>query len=509
MNFLNNVFKTEKKIYLSYSDYNNRRNLVCSNNNYVNQPNITGPNGFDGPTGPWGYPGVSGMMGPMGPTGHCCTGYTGATGTIGKIGLANNFAGPIGCTGYIGPIGCTGNIGPIGCTGYIGPIGCTGTTGINGNLNVTGGTGINFSPTDNYSFSLSPYNSTSNTNVNENTILSWSIDKYGRSSVTTINPNGNTGRLSFNTTTTDNTFTDNDGAQYKTFVVTQTPTTMTVLSKLYVSMCLVGGGGGGANSYYSHCSGAGAGELMFVNNYLLSSGTYTITIGSGGTGATAAESPGSNGNPTNIKNSSSITLFQSAGGAGAVVSTNGVDGILGSIYNFPTYSSIELGTSSASGGGSDPSSSYNGGTAITSNYSNVIVPYLNINPPQVWSYGSNGGNSHYDIYNNSGGGGGGAGGVGFSPIDQYGGTGGVGLNIYFDNTGGRSLCGGSAGTGDYTDKNNNDTTYGAGKSEYYNIALSKATSASNNTGSGGGSSRSNNGGGNGGSGLFMIRYQIN
>ncbi len=43
-----------------------------------------------------------------------------------------------------------------------------------------------------------------------------------------------------------------------------------------------GGGGGGYNSTYGHEGGGGAGGCLYNNSYSLSTGTYTVTIGNGG-----------------------------------------------------------------------------------------------------------------------------------------------------------------------------------------------------------------------------------
>jgi hypothetical protein len=43
-----------------------------------------------------------------------------------------------------------------------------------------------------------------------------------------------------------------------------------------------GGGGGGYNSTYGHEGGGGAGGCLYNDSYFLSTGTYTVTVGSGG-----------------------------------------------------------------------------------------------------------------------------------------------------------------------------------------------------------------------------------
>jgi hypothetical protein len=205
----------------------------------------------------------------------------------------------------------------------------------------------------------------------------------------------------------------------------------------YVNMCIVGGGGGGAGSptlaTANSCGGAGAGQLMFVDNYLMQNGSYHIQIGNGGQGGTSGASPtnGQDGSGTILSNST--TLFKAAGGAGGAVegslAENGIDGS----YNiFPYPNNLLNGTSSGGGGNAV---NISGGGARTVNYQDTIVSNLGL-PCQVWSYGNGGGrgyNSGSGIV--SGGGGGGAGGTGgdasLNTLANSGGNGGKGIFIYF------------------------------------------------------------------------------
>ncbi len=60
--------------------------------------------------------------------------------------------------------------------------------------------------------------------------------------------------------------------------------TLTVSGSGNVEVLVVGGGGGGGyNSTYGHEGGGGAGGCLYNNSYSLAAGTYTVTVGSGGT----------------------------------------------------------------------------------------------------------------------------------------------------------------------------------------------------------------------------------
>lgn len=61
-----------------------------------------------------------------------------------------------------------------------------------------------------------------------------------------------------------------------------------------VQMLLVGGGGGGGCGYEG--GGGGGGGYIYQSAYTIPSGTYTVTVGSGGTGGVGAFPPSSGGN---------------------------------------------------------------------------------------------------------------------------------------------------------------------------------------------------------------------
>jgi hypothetical protein len=427
----------------NYSDYYNLDKNPCCNNKTVGPNGPTGPTGIFGPTGAWGVTGSQGLTGPQGPSGK-------------------------GCTGFTGPVG------------------------ININININNG--LFFSSTN--TINLTDFNSINNNNISSNKSFQWSINSFGNSTITDLSVNIIS--ISPQTNCSATIMTDYNGIKYQVFIFDNSGSfnlSSSDPSGGIVNMCLIGGGGGGISDP-SGVNGSGAGQLIFVNNYLLPNGVYNITVGNGGHGV--ANTSGNYGLNTSIKDSHSNILFSAGGGASASswdLSNNGIPGII--TYDSSNTILVPSGTSSSSGGGK--------GNNIPYNHN----PYLNLGT--TWSYGNNGGT--IDINGNiiSCGGGGGAGGPGSNGIYNIGGLGGPGLFIYFDASGGRKVCGGSSGstTYDYTDPYYNKLlypySYGAGK--LCNSDSKDNINADINTGSGGGST--NNGmAGNGGSGLFMIRFSL-
>ena len=384
--------------------------------------------------------------------------------------------------------GSTGPTGPIGYTGYIGYTGCTGQTGPTGPYaSLTGMTGINIVLNSNiYEVKLNTVGTDISYNIFPKSYYNITIDKYGRSALT-FNNNVYLNNITSTGTCISCNFIDSFGEKYtyydfKSNDNSKSTSSFTCLSGGIVSLLMVGGGGGGASGIGSSC--AGAGEVLFIDNYYLNTGNYDIEIGGGG-GGIGLNSDNS-GNFTYISNSSGI-LFGSAGGAGGVlVDNSGANGYYGTNPQNPTLS---RGTSSGSGSGSG-SVDTGKGTPVT--YLSGNTPYVNTFPT-IWSYANNGGQGLI----NGGGGGGGAGGPGGSVInDTSYGVPGIGLYInFYKNVSGQpgSIAGGSG----YSEAD--VTEYGAG--------ASKATisfPATPGSGSGGGSSHINNE--QGGSGRLIIRY---
>ena len=73
--------------------------------------------------------------------------------------------------------------------------------------------------------------------------------------------------------------------------------TLTLASNVYARILVVAGGGGGSGyEPYSYGGGGGAGGLLYYSNFLMTAGTYTVTIGTGGLGTI----PATNGSNSSI-----------------------------------------------------------------------------------------------------------------------------------------------------------------------------------------------------------------
>lgn len=169
-----------------------------------------------------------------------------------------------------------------------------------------------------------------------------------------------------------------------------------------IELLVVGGGGGGGHvntldSYYS--SGGGAGQLIYGNTNALTSITYNITVGTGGTGMVFGNSTsGSEGQPSFF---GSIKAF--GGGRG------GYENEPGPIPD--TYFSGSLG---GTGGGS-------------SSVASSAIPYPKYVTPEFIALGNIGGSS--TSTSSPAGQGGGAGGVGLSNVTTQAVTNGLDLSI--------------------------------------------------------------------------------
>jgi len=530
---------SKKSVYFSrdYTDYLSITN--CCSNKLIGNQGQQGPQGPQGATGPFGYPGVMGATGPMGPTGLNCTGSTGRTGPAGPYGFIGltgitGATGPGGVTGPTGRTGSTGATGGTGATGEMGQNGLTGrtgptgsrgatgfrgVTGVTGPLSVTGSTGVTASGPPTQMVSLfNPSNPASQNNIiTGRTRLQWNVDIYGRSNVNLTNNQITISNILCSSYQYPVIFNDLYNVSYTVLILNATGQ-FTIQGSNHpsggnvVSLCMIGGGGGGSggdvvSSQSGVSSGAGAGEVIFCENFLLPDGSYNVVIGSGGNGGSVRQI-GINGYSTYITNSSSVTLLSAAGGAGGIFDSTGTNGLSGSV-----------GQSSASGGTYNSNAN---GIASPVTYGAAITPYAN-NGERIFTYGNSGGVGN----TNGSGGGGGAGGAGGDPFLNIGGIGGKGLFIYFDASYGRAVGGGSSGSGySTTDPSYNNASlmtpypynylnqqkplppsgypaiyaYGAGRSG------SVPTNGTPNTGGGGGSGDAGSNGANGGSGLFMLRF---
>jgi hypothetical protein len=283
---------------------------------------------------------------------------------------------------------------------------------------------------------------------------------------------------------TNNEFLTHGGSNtsYKvhTFTTVGTDTFQVTSGSGNVDLLAVAGGGGGGGSYYS--GGGGAGEVYINTGLPISTQSYTITIGSGGTGGTAS-SNGVNGGDTTALG---ITVDGGGyGGAGANNSGN---------------------SGGSGGGGAELSASGGASTSTGANY-----------------YGNAGGSavqtSNWGTHNagGSGGGAGGVGGIGDSSLTA--GLGGIGIENDFQTgvnqwygaggTGNKYGYGNINSAGGWSDRVNGIGGQGGGGWQHTTSDLTKLDGTTN-TGSGGGGfdqrQPSYTRAGNGGDGIVVIRY---
>jgi len=227
---------------------------------------------------------------------------------------------------------------------------------------------------------------------------------------------------------------------------------------------VIGGGGGGVDAWtYSYGypgGGGGAGALIYLQNYILPSGSYNIYVGKGGNGLFGASGyPSYISKPTYISNTEDILIRASGGGGGGQAAKKGGD-------------------NGGSGGGAGYGTS--AGAAVST---------LNI-PSNL--YGFHGA----DGYTGQGGGGGGSGGGGSHAFS--GGHGGPGRQINITGTNTFYAAGGGGGGSGQGGSGIGGNGRGGGLT---------GTNGTANTGSGGGGGWA--GGGDGGSGIVIIRYKGN
>jgi hypothetical protein len=240
-------------------------------------------------------------------------------------------------------------------------------------------------------------------------------------------------------------------------------------------LVVAGGGGGGANAG----GGGGAGGVVYHASHTVSAGSYSITVGGGGSGVTGAPGSGTNGSDSVFSDgANTITAVGGGFGRGA------------------TSPYTQTGGDGGSGGGG----SYNataGGSATQGNSGGGT------------GYGYGGGTG--DDGGDAGGGGGGAGAVGATTTTSTGGAGGIGIadasvgnllsiasapdTSHIAGGGGGGGVGTSGGAG-------GDGGGGTGRGG----AGGGPVDATANTGGGGGGDGSSNGSGAGGSGIVIIAY---
>lgn len=256
--------------------------------------------------------------------------------------------------------------------------------------------------------------------------------------------------------------------QYHTFTSSGT---FTLYGNLSAQVLVVGGGGGGAggNSSAGGRGGGGGGGVVYNSSMPLTAGSYSVTVGAGGTAGTGGHPSPLNGGNGGNSIFSSITAI-GGGGGGAPFLNPGLSG--------------------GSAGGSAGTETPVYGTAGTAGQGNA------------GGMGGGGSNSN----NWRGGGGGGASAAG---QDGYlGGNGGAGLSnsitnsaVVYGSGGGGGIINATAGTG------------GSGAGRGGNSSQTATAGTANRGGGGGGGGNHQFGttysnGGAGGSGVVIVRYNL-
>lgn len=237
--------------------------------------------------------------------------------------------------------------------------------------------------------------------------------------------------------------------------------TITSGSGTVESLVVAGGGGGGGQVG----GGGGAGGFKYTTpgaNYV--AGTYTVTVGGGGAGSAGSSANGSNGS-----NSVFDTITSTGGGGGS-------------------YFGGGNGAAGGSGGGAGGQVGSTGGGASPS------------------GQGSAGGNGDSGGTNRAAGGGGGASAVGGNGnTNGNSGNGGSGTSNSITGSAVTYAGGGGGGNGSGT---GGAGTGGAGGGGNGSATGSGAAATANTGGGGGGSGSAGGNGGNGGSGIVILRYQF-
>jgi len=286
--------------------------------------------------------------------------------------------------------------------------------------------------------------------------------------------------------TSPNPFTPGNGYIYHIFTA---PGNFTVTTSGYIDLLLVGGGGGGGKGSPTLYKGGGGGAGAFREEYNIfcPEQSYTITIGSGGSGATSFGWDGNNGGWTRFSSTNPFRLITNT----PSTSLYAPEGIGGGGSSTSSPSPTGASTGGGEGGG-------------------------HLGGPTPGLYGNRGGGGNASPYY-SGGGGGGAYSLGrASPSAPRGGDGGDGRVAFAGDTGiptgygapgpplqfggnGRCFAGGGGGAGHSISGSAGQGGGGGGN----------GGSATTNTGSGGGGSSPGGSGGDGAPGIVIVRVKVN
>ena len=149
--------------------------------------------------------------------------------------------------------------------------------------------------------------------------LAWQFESSNVDSITGLAPNlSTTGNYA---APSGGTITTVAGQRIHSFTTVGT-TSITFLVPVTAQVLVIGAGagGGGNNGGASAGGGGGAGEYYYSASYSIAAGTYTVTVGAGGTGGVASTSDGVDGGATVFGS------ISAAGGGGGSTGGSGNNG---------------------------------------------------------------------------------------------------------------------------------------------------------------------------------------
>jgi hypothetical protein len=223
-----------------------------------------------------------------------------------------------------------------------------------------------------------------------------------------------------------------------TFTSTSTSGTLVVPAGKTITVdYLLVGGGGGASGYIG--GGGGGGYYVYTTSASFTPGTYTISVGTGGTGqvGTNAPSPTGGGNSTIVRSGTTIATGPGGGGAAPIGGLAGSSGpFTGGSYNGGTINSGG-GAGSGGNGANGGTNGGNGGTGVQFSITGTAR-----------FYGGGGGGGWYtgNVPGTGGAGGGANGATSYNPGSSNNGVNGLGGGGG-GATGGGSSIGGNGGSG--------------------------------------------------------------
>lgn len=289
-----------------------------------------------------------------------------------------------------------------------------------------------------------------------------------------------------------NTYTDNN-IEYNSFTFLSNGT-FNVTSEGYFDFIIVGAGGSGGSHWGG---GGGGGGVIIGTSQMLTTGSYTITVGTG-SGQTGQNAQGADGNDSSIVGNN-INLVAKGGGGGGWDTNNSRNGRNGG----------------SGGGGADESCI--GGSAIKSDGTVFTGGSVSLGD-NITLYGNVGGSQSAAAgvyWPQRGMGGGGAGGPGEgvtqngSPNHNKGPSGGIGIQNNFRTGSNVYYAGGGGGPAhtnypQYVTVGGDGGLGGGGNGDWH--GTNNGTAGAANTGGGGGGGSYQGTGESGGSGIVIIRY---